>query len=103
MDKGRSMANFIAKCKFCERKGSISFIDTHPYLMEKNEEPQKFASFECRGWDIIDFVPKSGFYCRSTESDTEFKDVDMTDRDWAEYDDEGDVAVGIYDMKTVIE
>ena len=58
--------------------------------MSKNEEPQTVATFECRGWDLVQFVPKGGFHCKSTNSDTEFKDIDMSELDWAEYDEEGD-------------
>ena len=71
--------------------------------MEKNEDPQMIAEFECRGWDMAEHIPKGGYIWDSTESDTVFKDVDMQELDWAEYDDEGDVAVGIYDLKTFIE
>ena len=67
--------------------------------MSKNEDPQPIATFECRGWDIAEFVPKGGYICESTQSETIFKDVDLSEWDWAEYDDDGDWAVGIYDVK----
>ncbi|CAI2381229.1 unnamed protein product [Moneuplotes crassus] len=103
MEGSRGSANYIAKCKSCERKGSISFIKTAPYLMKDNEEPQMIAEFECRGWELAEFCPKGGYICQSTESETVFDDVDLQEGDWAEYDDEGDVPVGIYDFKGYFE
>mmetsp|Transcript_739 Transcript_739/g.878 ORF Transcript_739/g.878 Transcript_739/m.878 type:complete len:157 (+) Transcript_739:14-484(+) len=104
MEGSRGNANYIAKCKSCERKGKISFIKTFPYKIENNEEPQVIAEFESRGWDIATAVPKGGYICDSTESETVFKEeVDLQDGDWAEYDEEADVPVGIFDYKISVD
>ena len=76
------------------------FLKKNEYKIEKNEEPQTIAEFECRGWDICEFIPKGNYICDSIHSDTVFKEVDLQERDWAEYDDEGDCQVGIYDVVT---
>ena len=38
---------------------------------------------------MIEFVPNGNFFARSTASDETFDDINLTDRDWAGYDESG--------------
>ncbi len=44
------------------------------------------AKFDCRGVEIIEFKAGDSFVATSTASETEFTDIDLSDKDWAGYD-----------------
>ncbi len=47
------------------------------------------AKFECRGVDIVEFKAGDGFIAKSTasgEDETQITDIDLSDKDWAGYD-----------------
>ncbi len=50
------------------------------------------AKFECRGVDIVEFKAGDGFIAKSTasgEDGTQITDIDLSDKDWAGYDEQG--------------
>ena len=54
--------------------------------------------FDCRGLEPFDFSPRTGFTCKGVESGTEFKDVNLSDKEWTEYDEKAQKPVGIYEV-----
>eukprot|EP00347_Sterkiella_histriomuscorum_P007398 403349077 len=98
----RSRANYYAKCNFCKRQGNILFLENSFKRYEKSEEFQSVAKFECRGIEILEFIPNGNFVATSTVSDEVFEDINLTDKDWAGYDEQGDASVGIYDFQSQI-
>ncbi len=93
-------ANFIGKCKFCNRTSSIEYINNSlkTYDAENSEKFVPLAQFECRwsekilkkrGWELNKFIPRSGWKAKSTKSDLELDDIDLTELDWAGYDEDG--------------
>ncbi|CAB4488247.1 DUF866-domain-containing protein [Rhizophagus irregularis] len=98
----RGTANFLMRCKFCKRESSAQF-DTSPikpYTIENNGSFAKIAIIECRGIELIDFEPRAGFKAVGIKSGTVFEDIDLTEGDWAEYDEKGGVPVGISEIKS---
>ena len=95
----------MAKCKFCDRTSYITYKagSLKPYLAENADKLQKIASFECRGWEILQFVPKEGWRCVGVNSDEKFDDIDLSDLDWTDYDEKADEPVGIYDLTSDIQ
>ena len=59
-------------------------------MAENSETLQKIATFECRGWEIIDFIPSRGWKCVG-KTGGEFKDIDLTDLDWTDFDEDADI------------
>ena len=101
----RGEANFILKCKFCDRVGNVEYIDNSIKVYDKNEQFQTIASFECRNLELIKFESSANWKATGTEGDgeTEFDDIDLANEpDWAGFDEDGDCAVGIYDFKSQI-
>ena len=99
----RGQASFIAKCKNCERTGNIDYIDnSHNKYEDQNEQWQTIARFECRGLEPCEFFPGTGFSAISSASVTVYgteggKDpIDLSEGDWAEYDEEAEEELGIY-------
>ena len=107
MPGSKGLANFIQKCKLCERTGNIDFIESSlkPYK-DQNGDFQTIASFECRGIELIEFFPGSGFVALTETSEQEVGGADsdapieLVDGDWAGYDEEADQVLGIYEFKS---
>lgn len=43
-------------------------------------------TIECRGLELVDFAPREGWKAKGAESGTVFEDIDLTDGDYADYD-----------------
>ena len=73
---------------------------------DQNEEWHTIAKFECRGLEPVEFFPGTGFSALSSVSETVFgtqggkEEIDLSEGDWAEYDEEAGEAVGIYEFKS---
>jgi len=71
-----------------------------PYTIENNGSFAQMAVIECRGLELVDFEPRTGFKAVGVKSGTKFEDIDLTEGDWAEYDEKGGVPVGISELQT---
>ena len=47
------------------------------------------ARFDCRGVELVEFKAGDGFLATSTASESELADIDLSDKDWAGYDEQG--------------
>jgi hypothetical protein len=67
----RGLCNYFAKCKGCERSGSIEFLEgTQQNYTDQGGEWKSIAHFECRGIEIEEFVPHTSFTALAAKSDT---------------------------------
>uniref|UniRef100_A0A7E4ULD8 C2H2-type domain-containing protein n=1 Tax=Panagrellus redivivus TaxID=6233 RepID=A0A7E4ULD8_PANRE len=82
------IANLIENCPFCAIQYSIHILpDSYkPYDANKNEQWQQIVRFDCRGMEPVDFDPTVGWVAEGSESGTVFEDIDLTDKEWADYD-----------------
>mmetsp|Transcript_43596 Transcript_43596/g.136794 ORF Transcript_43596/g.136794 Transcript_43596/m.136794 type:complete len:159 (-) Transcript_43596:696-1172(-) len=105
LTSGRGTANF--KCKFpgSSKEASCS-ITTHADVRAINgEEDGDFVAvvaFECRGLEPVKFYPREDFAVQSPGGKV-FTEVDLSDGDWADYDDEADISVSITEFEYTIE
>ncbi|CAG8823786.1 9523_t:CDS:2, partial [Gigaspora margarita] len=102
----RGSANFVMRCKFCKREASAQFDNTSikPYTIENSGQFSQIAIIECRGLEFVDFDPRTGFKARGAESKTIFDDINLTSKeDWADYDEESGVPVGISEIMVKFE
>ncbi|KAL0209040.1 hypothetical protein P9112_011627 [Eukaryota sp. TZLM1-RC] len=92
----RGSANFILKCRGCSRTSSISHVGSQIKNKDKLDEictKNKFdpaelnGVFECRGFDIEEWLLGPGFICTS-ESDQQLH-ADLTEGMWADVDETG--------------
>ena len=56
------------------------------------------VAFECRGVEPVKWTPIEPLSCVSTEGNR-FDDVDLSEDDWADYDDENDLSVSISELE----
>ena len=105
MEGSRGQAHYIAKCKFCGRVGNVEYVQNTIAAYDKPEQWQTIAAFECRNVELVKFCSSSVWKAVGTEGsgETVFDDIDLSaDPDWAGFDEEGDCAVGVYDLQTQI-
>ncbi|KRY11380.1 UPF0587 protein F46B6.12 [Trichinella patagoniensis] len=83
----RGEANFVKKCKVCGKVGSIDIIDgsISAYDAELGKAWQKVVMFECRGVKPVDFEPGGGWIVTAM-SGARYENVDLSEKTWAEYD-----------------
>ncbi|KAM7097545.1 CXXC motif containing zinc binding protein isoform 2-T2 [Molossus nigricans] len=97
---GRGSASMVQKCKLCARENSIEILSStiKSYNAEDNEKFKTIVEFECRGLEPVDFQPQAGFAAEGAESGTVFRDINLQEKDWTDYDEKAQESVGIYEV-----
>lgn len=84
---------FIQICIF-----SIFFIGK--YSSSDQGKFKSIVTFDCRGIEPVEFSPSSGWVAKIEESSTTFQDVDLSEKEWVEYDDKISQSVGVYELES---
>ena len=102
---GRGTAHLVLRFQKGGKACSISVREvkgqTRP-LTAEDTAPVALVAFECRGCALVGWTPTSGYRCRSTGG-TAFEDVDLTEGEWADYDEENDLSVMIENVESSFE
>eukprot|EP00667_Euglena_gracilis_P024927 EG_transcript_28957 len=93
---------FTIKSKFSKNQGTITFLKTDSYNEEDSGKMKAIGTFDCRGCELTKFFPRSGFEASSTKSSAKYKDIDLSEGDWAEYDERANESVMISSVETEI-
>lgn len=98
---GRGSANLVLKCKLCSRENNMDIIadSIAPYNEGDQEKFKTIVKFDCRGMEPSDFSPRNGWAVEGLESGTKFPDIDLTEKEWADYDEKEKTTVGIYEIE----
>lgn len=103
----KGQANYIAKCKFCERVSNVEYLQNSlAVYTNENNQFQTIASFECRGLELVNFYPGNSFAAIGKESGTEFghpyskEPIEFDGPDWAGFDEDANESVGIYEFRS---
>ncbi|XP_050047186.1 CXXC motif containing zinc binding protein [Dermacentor andersoni] len=101
MKGSRGDANLVLKCKLCSRENSMDVLNDkiQAYDAENSSQFVTVIVFECRGVEPVAFDARDGFTATAAESGTIFDEVKFESKEWAEYDEQGKQAVGIYDLE----
>lgn len=98
----RGEANFVFKCKSCGHLANASITRTSKnYTFEDSEEGKKVAilDVECRGMELVKFIPQGDFQCKGAESSTKFEEIDLTEGEFYDYDDNKGEEVSITEVE----
>nr|CAG4650610.1 EOG090X0HQJ [Sida crystallina] len=98
---GRGTANLVLKCKLCSRENNMDIIvdSVAPYNDEDQGKFKTMVKFDCRGMEPSDFSPRNGWSAEGLESGSKFTDIDLTEKEWADYDEKSKTTVGIYEIE----
>jgi hypothetical protein len=97
----RGAANLVMRCKFCRRESSAQF-DTSPivpYTADSNGNFSRLVVIDCRGLEPVAFQPRNGWTAKGVESGTVFDDVDLSEGEWADYDEKAEEPVSISEIE----
>uniref|UniRef100_A0A0N5AXZ0 Hflx-type G domain-containing protein n=1 Tax=Syphacia muris TaxID=451379 RepID=A0A0N5AXZ0_9BILA len=99
---GKSDVNFLEKCKICGRINSLVVLmdSFEPYTAKMEGEFQAIIKFDCRGLEPTDFDPRGQWWARCTESGAIFSNIDLTEREWADYDEKVQCCVEVKEFTT---
>jgi len=114
---GRGEATCVTKCKLCSRENSVDILEDTmaKYTMADNNKFKTIIAFDCRGMEPVEFSPRNGWqvsgYKEDEDSDsgedvggkvtgTEFSDVDLTELEWAEYDERSNQSTMISEFES---
>eukprot|EP00005_Dracoamoeba_jomungandri_P005256 CAMPEP_0174251410 /NCGR_PEP_ID=MMETSP0439-20130205/1241_1 /TAXON_ID=0 /ORGANISM="Stereomyxa ramosa, Strain Chinc5" /LENGTH=157 /DNA_ID=CAMNT_0015331713 /DNA_START=24 /DNA_END=497 /DNA_ORIENTATION=- len=98
----RAVVNLLVKDKFSGRDATISIVrgSVESYNAGDSGSWKTIIKFDCRGLEPIEFVAGMGFYADHHASGTTFE-LDLSD-DFAEFDDQADEPVGVYNFESKI-
>lgn len=82
----------------CERHGNVTIEEEGEYS-DTSGEFGTVLVLDCRGVapDSFQFMDR---WVATSAGGAEFDDVDLTDGEWADYDEENDAAVSIMDLES---
>lgn len=105
LDGSKGEANFIVKWPGAKQQAYIKVLDmkagSGDYTEDKSGQFVTIANFECRGLEIVSYLPGADFCVESTGGG-KFGEVDLSD-DWADYDEDNDVSVSIMEFESIVE
>lgn len=55
--------------------------------------------FDCRGIEPVEFEPRIGWKAEGVDTSTKFPDINLTEKEWADYDEKKNEPVGIYEFE----
>ncbi|CAF0939312.1 unnamed protein product [Didymodactylos carnosus] len=101
----RGEAHFIMKCKFCSYENSLNVDVIQPSVQYTADDSDRhifktIVVFDCRGIEPIDWQPGDGWTCEGIESETKFKNIDLSEnKEWTDYDEKSKQPVSINDIE----
>ncbi|XP_050512574.1 UPF0587 protein CG4646 [Diabrotica virgifera virgifera] len=99
---GKSENNYIAKCKLCSRENCLDIVpgSNGKYTNEDSGKFKTIVSFECRGIEPFEFAPSEGWIAKVEESNKIFDNINLTEKEWVEYDEKSQQSVGVYEFES---
>jgi|SaaInlStandDraft_5_1057022.scaffolds.fasta_scaffold32173_2 hypothetical protein len=104
MHGSRGSAHLVMKCKFCSRESSIEIVrgKERPFTADDEQSYVPFLTMDCRGMEPIEFeAPNTGFLAKSVKG-TVFSEVDLSEGDWTDFDEAGNMSVGLYELTSTL-
>ncbi|KAJ8969198.1 hypothetical protein NQ314_001869 [Rhamnusium bicolor] len=99
---GKSENHYIAKCKLCGRENNLDIIpgSNGKYTSDDQGSFKNIVTFDCRGIEPVDFSPSEGWIAKVEDSGNIFDNINLSDKEWVEYDEKSKQSVGIYELES---
>lgn len=76
------------------------FIFIGKYTNDDQGNFRALVTFDCRGIEPTDFAPGEGWIVKAEESGHFFENVNLTEKEWVEYDEKSQQSIGIYEFES---
>eukprot|EP00771_Trimastix_marina_P000699 gnl/Trimastix_PCT/1722.p2 GENE.gnl/Trimastix_PCT/1722~~gnl/Trimastix_PCT/1722.p2 ORF type:complete len:153 (-),score=34.15 gnl/Trimastix_PCT/1722:60-518(-) len=93
----RGSAHLVYRCKLCRRESNMNILSEEKVYSHPGDF-QRMGVIEGRGLEITRWAVASGF--TATAEGAHFEEVDLSEGDWADFNDEANEPVGIYNVET---
>lgn len=99
--RGNAVNHFTRKCKLCSRENSMTIVEgsVHSFTADDQGKFKTVVVLDCRGIEPNDFSAKEGWVAKATNNGKEFKEVDLSEGEWADYCDKIKEPVGVYEIE----
>ncbi|KNA03101.1 hypothetical protein SOVF_212340, partial [Spinacia oleracea] len=98
----KGFANLVQKCKGCGRVGSVQLIPGAGRPLKREDfDSGRYAvlmSFRCQGFEPDEYSFGGHWRVESTKGSV-YEDVDLSEGDWAEYDEDEAMPVSVCNLK----
>ncbi|KAL1969655.1 hypothetical protein VTN77DRAFT_8208 [Rasamsonia byssochlamydoides] len=94
----RGEANFVWKCKLCQKTHSASITAGPNAYQQTEDKEQKIIEFDCRGLEFTEFKPDGDWEAKGLETTTTFSSIDLSEGEWYDYDEKAGEEVSIKDV-----
>lgn len=95
----RGEASFVFRCKNCKSEHLAQVERTKQKLtIEDNGKWVKLLEIDARGLDFVKFEALGQWQCHSSNSVTQFSEVDLEDGEWYDYDDNAGEEVSVTEV-----
>ncbi|XP_018576373.1 UPF0587 protein CG4646 [Anoplophora glabripennis] len=100
---GKSENNYIAKCKLCGRENCLDIVQgsNGKYTSDDQGSFKTIVTFDCRGIEPVEFSPSEGWIAKAEESGKVFDNINLTEKEWVEYDEKSQQSVGVYEFESM--
>jgi hypothetical protein len=102
LDGSKGTANYVMKWKGAKNQAYMKIIDqkglTERYTNADSGKWKTILALECRGLIPLAWTPSIDFHVHSVGG-TKFEAVDLSSREWADYDEENDISVSILELE----
>ncbi|KAL5332398.1 hypothetical protein BJX70DRAFT_404651 [Aspergillus crustosus] len=98
----RGEANFVWKCRLCQRTHSASILSApSAYVFGEDEKRKgrKVIDLECRGLEFTEFKPDGDWEAKGVDSSTAFTGIDLSEGEWYDYDEKAGDEVAVKEIK----
>lgn len=104
LDGSRGEANFVVKFPGASSQSYIKLVAVKNVSGEYNKSGQwvTILGMECRGLVPVTWIPGIDFNATSTGG-TQFDGIDLTEKEWADYDEENELSVSVMNLESKIE
>lgn len=112
---GRGSANYVSKCKMCSHQNSLDIKEDSVtgYDFADCNKFKTIVIFDCRGLEPVDFDPRDGWKAQGykenedgegSKTSTFFNEVDLSDKEWADYDESSgeSTVISEFEVKFVV-
>ncbi|OXV11658.1 hypothetical protein Egran_00581 [Elaphomyces granulatus] len=99
----RGEANFVWKCRLCQRTHSASIsTGPHVYYYDDGLKAQRIIEIDCRGLEFVEFKADGDWEAKGIESSTRFSNIDLSEGEWFDYDEKTGEEVSIKEVNWAI-
>lgn len=104
LEGSKGEANFVMKWPGATSQSYIKLVEVKKVNgnYQKAGEWETILGLECRNLEVMKWIPSTDFVAESSEGKIFSEGVDLSD-DWADYDEENDLAVSITVLEHKIE